>query len=151
MEKLKKLFIKYKEIILYLFFGVCTTAVSWISYYLFNNFVFSHIIENQELSITVSNAAAWVLAVAFAFITNKLFVFESKAKDITILKEIVTFVASRMISGVIEIFLPTGLIYMGLKIPLFGDIGLIPKLIVSVIVIILNYVLSKLLVFRKNK
>ena len=70
MEKIRNLFVKYKELILYLVFGGLTTLVSWGSYAL---------LELSGLSVTVANALSWVCAVAFAFVTNKLFVFESKS------------------------------------------------------------------------
>ncbi len=144
MKKIIELFKKYKEIIMYLIFGVATTLVNFVAYTVF--------IEVLNVEMTVSNAVAWVIAVAFAFVTNKLFVFESKAKGLgTALKEAVSFVGSRAVSGAIEIFLPTGLYAIGLNFDLFGIKGFVAKAAVSIIVIVLNYVFSKLFVFRKKR
>lgn len=136
------LFKKHKEIILYLIFGVATTAVSFIVYSL---------LVTAGLDMTVSNGIAWLAAVTFAFVTNKLFVFESKKTDkTTLLKEGVSFFGARIFSGIIEIFAPTALFWLGLDQPLFGIEGFVAKAIVSVGIIVLNYVLSKLIVFRKK-
>ncbi len=141
---MKKLFLKYKEIIMYVVFGGLTTLVSLLSYSLFA--------EGFLLSITLSSALSWVIAVSFAFVTNKIFVFESKSfKPAVFLREAISFLAARLFSGVIEIFLPEILFNIGLDFELFGVKGLLSKLVVNIIVIILNYILSKLIVFRKER
>ncbi|MGN0538686.1 MAG: GtrA family protein [Candidatus Fimenecus sp.] len=135
---------KYKEIILYVIFGAATTAINWI--------VYTVCIKVFSLEMTLSNALAWIIAVLFAFVTNKVFVFESKDKSIvTILKEGVSFFGSRVATGVLEIFLPTLLFKIGLDQSFLGIDGFWAKAFVSVLVIILNYVFSKLIVFRKKK
>ncbi len=134
---LKKLFVKYYDIISYLFFGVLTTAVNYMVYLPCYNLL--------ELSATLSNVIAWVVAVAFAYLTNKPFVFKShdwSAK--TVLPELSKFVGCRIGSG----FLETAIIFV--TVDLLRWNGNIWKLIVSVLVVILNYVGSKLLVFRKK-
>ena len=142
MEKLCFLFKKHKEIIMYLIFGGLTTLVSLVSYSLF--------VSLLPVGITVASAISWVIAVSFAFITNKLYVFESKSGNIKILlREALSFLAARLISGIVEIFLPELLFKIGLSFSLFGVKGLIAKIIVNVIVIIMNYVFSKLFVFKK--
>jgi putative flippase GtrA len=104
------------------------------------------------LSITVNNAIAWVAGVVFAFVINKLWVFESKSKQAkTVIKEFVSFVVSRALTGVLEIFAPEWLIKLGLNQTIFGIKGMLAKLLVSIIVVILNYVFSKLIVFKKKK
>ncbi len=143
MNKIIELFKKYKEIIMYLIFGVATTLVNFVVYTIF--------VEALRVEMTVSNAVAWVVAVAFAFVTNKLFVFESKKAGVLhVLKEAVTFVGSRVISGAVEILLPTLLFKIGFDFDLFGIKGFAAKAAVSVIVIVLNYIFSKLFVFRKR-
>ena len=138
-----KILVKHKEILLYLFFGVSTTAVNWIIYFLFT--------ELYGAEMTVNNALAWAGAVIFAFVTNKLFVFESKNMSLNVLlKESISFLGARMFSGLFEIFLPTLLFKLGLVQSLFGIEGFFAKAIVSVLVVILNYMLSKVLIFRKN-
>ncbi|MDE6154907.1 MAG: GtrA family protein, partial [Eubacterium sp.] len=93
---MKELWKKYKEIITYIIFGVLTTVVSWGSYTVF--------VEMLSMKVFVGNLLSWVCAIVFAYITNKLWVFESKSwKPSVIGKEIVTFVASRGVTGVIEI------------------------------------------------
>ena len=90
-------------------------------------------------------------AVIFAFVTNKIWVFESKSwKPSVALKEFWLFVAARLITGVLEWFGVPLLVAIGLNQPLFGIDGFVAKILVSVIVIILNYVFSKLIIF-KNK
>lgn len=144
MEKLKNLITKYKEIIMYLIFGVLTTVVSLVSYSLF--------VELLPIGITVASAFSWVIAVSFAFITNKLFVFESRSREVkTVLREALSFFAARIVSGVVEIFLPELLFSVGLDFSLFGVKGLVAKLIVNIIVIIMNYIFSKLFVFKKSR
>lgn len=141
---MKKLFEKYREIIMYLIFGVLTTLVSLISY--------SLLIKFLPLSITAASAISWVIAVSFAFVTNKQFVFKSRSREKkTVLKELISFFLARGISGIVEIFLPELLFKVGLSFSLFGVKGLVSKIIVNVIVIILNYIFSKLWVFKKGR
>ncbi len=129
---------------MYLLFGALTTLVSLVSY--------SLAVELLPFGITVASGISWVIAVTFAFITNKLFVFESKSREFKpVLREALSFFAARIISGVVEIFLPELLFKLGLDFSLFGVTGLVAKIIVNVIVIILNYVFSKLWVFRKGR
>lgn len=142
MEMITKLFRKNREIVMYLIFGVLTTVVNWIVYSLTVNTV----------SMTVANVLAWFCAVIFAFFTNKLFVFESRSWKLSkVVKEIVSFFGSRLATGLVEIFGPTLLFSIGLNQSLFGVKGFLAKVIISVGVIILNYVFSKLIVFRKDK
>ena len=140
---MKKLIVKHKEIILYLFFGVTTTAVNWVVYALMTALL--------HAEITVSNAVAWVAAVVYAFITNKLFVFESKSlAPRVLLSEGMKFISARIASGLLEILLPTVMVAVGLNGTLLGLEGGIAKALVSIVVIVMNYVLSKWLVFRKK-
>lgn len=148
---------KTKEIILYIIFGVLTTLVNWLIYALLAN-IFA-------LSILVCNSISWAGAVAFAFVTNKIWVFDSKSWNLrTVIQEGIAFLASRAMTGVIEIFgVPllslTGfdnIFYgiaekMNLSFQLFYTKGIYSKATLAVIVIILNYVFSKLLVFREKK
>ena len=140
---IRKAFQKHRELIAYLFFGVTTTLVNWCIYSLLHT-LFS-------VDMTLSNAFAWLGAVIYAFITNKLFVFESRSfQSRQVLKEAIAFFASRGLSGLVEIFLPTLLFALGLKGALFGIDGGIAKALVSILIIVMNYVLSKFLVFRKK-
>ena len=86
-----------KEILMYIVFGVLTTLVGWGTYILF---------EKALKSVFWANLLSWICAVAFAYVTNKLWVFESKSWNAKILlKEVSTFLASRGITGVLESFL----------------------------------------------
>ncbi|MBQ6830319.1 MAG: GtrA family protein [Clostridia bacterium] len=144
MDKLKQLWGKYKEVLLYLIFGVATTAVNFV--------IYSLLVKLLHCNMTLSNTVAWLGAVIFAFVTNKLFVFESKRFDLAVLaKEILSFFGARILSGVIEIVLPEQLVNLGLDATIFGIDGLVAKALVSVIVIVLNYVFSKLFIFKKKK
>ena len=141
---IKKLFLKYREIIMYLIFGVSTTLVNWIVYTL--------LVSIANTDVTPANAIAWFAAVIFAYITNKLYVFESKSWKVTVLAhEIISFFGARIASGVFEIFLPELLMKIGLDQAIFGIEGFAAKLVVSVLVIVLNYIFSKLFVFKNKK
>ena len=136
MEKLKALLARYRDVIVYLVFGVLTTVVNYIVYLPCYNVL--------GLSGSVSNAIAWVGAVAFAYVTNKPFVFRShdwSAK--TVLPELTKFVGCRVGSGVLE----TAIIF--LTVDWLGWNGNVMKLLTSVLVVVLNYIGSKLLVFKK--
>ena len=134
---MKKLFEKYRQLALYLFFGVTTTAVNWLVYTPLQPLV----------GMTTANAIAWLVAVAYAFVTNKLFAFDSKSWKNWI-GEGIKFFGARLLSGLFEIFLPTALFALGLDMPLFGIDGGVAKALVSLLIIVMNYVTSKFLVFR---
>ena len=132
------LYKRYKGVIAYLFFGVCTTVVNIISYYICAHWL--------DFSTIVSTAAAWVLAVIFAFVTNKLFVFESRSWEREVLaKEVSSFFLCRAATGGLDIvIMHVGVDRMGLF-----DVGV--KTLSNVIVIILNYVASKWMIFKKRE
>lgn len=137
MKKVISLLKKYEEVISYLFFGGLTTLVNYIVYLPCYNIF--------QWSGTLSNAVAWVVAVAFAFVTNKPFVFKShdwSAK--TLFPELTKFVSCRIGSGLLE----TAIIFV--LVDCLNWNGNIIKLLTSVLVVILNYVASKLLVFRNK-
>ena len=136
LQKIRALVEKYWDIVTYLIFGVLTTVVNYLVYLPIYNLL--------GASAAVSNAIAWVAAVAFAFLTNKPFVCKShdwSAK--TVLPELSKFVGCRVASGVLETLI------LLLAVDILGWNGNIWKIITSVLVVILNYVASKLLVFRK--
>lgn len=138
MKKIKELLFKYKSFIMYAIFGVCTTLLNWASYYLFYNIA--------GIPNVPSTIIAWVLAVAFAFITNKLWVFESRSFEKKILlHEIWTFTAARLATGILDV----GIMY--LTVDVLGWNSTLWKLLSNIVVIILNYVLSKLVVFKKGR
>ncbi len=149
MDKIKALISKYRELISYIFWGAMTTAVSFITYSLFT-LLFTAFLETTA-AVTIANALSWVCAVLFAFITNKLLVFNSKSFEKSVaLPEFLKFLSSRIATGVIEMAGLPLLVLLGLGGELLGIEGLLAKLIINVVVIVLNYVFSKLLIF-KNK
>ena len=136
MNRIFELINKYREILVYLIFGVLTTLVNYLVYLPCYNLA--------HLSASVSNVIAWVFAVAFAYLTNKPFVFHSHDWSTgTVVPELTKFVGSRVLSGAAETLI----------ILLFADVlgwnGNLVKLVTSVLVVIMNYVASKLVVFRK--
>lgn len=150
MDKLKK--ILNRETVLYIIFGVATTAVNYVVFFLLYN-----VLWRQENSL-LANAAAFVAAVIFAFVVNKLFVFESKSWSAgTLKKEIPSFLAARIGSFGIEeagLFLAEEVLKLGgvAAITIGGtvlDWITIVKLALAFVVVALNYVFCKLLVFRK--
>ena len=134
-EKLKALYEKYHATVIYLVFGVLTTVVNYAVYLPLYNFV--------GLPASVCNGIAWVAAVAFAYVTNKLFVFESKSWGDGVLGELLRFVGSRVASGAVET------VSLLLTVDILGWNGNIMKLLLAVFVIVFNYVLSKFFVFKK--
>lgn len=134
---------KYKELLLYLVFGVATTAVNFV--------IYSLLVKFLACNMTMSNAVAWLGAVIFAFVTNKLFVFESKQwRFPLLLKEMLSFFGARFLSGILEIVLPELLYNIGIDFDLFGIQGIVAKALVSIAVILLNYVFSKWFIFKKK-
>ena len=143
MKKLKALYEAHQEIISYLFFGAATTVINWIAYALF--------VGAMGMAITPGNILSWLVAVIFAFITNKLWVFQSKSWAWPLwLKEAAAFFAGRIFSGLVELFGLPLLMKLGLDQSIFGIEGFAAKLVVTVVVIILNYILSKFIAFRKK-
>jgi len=129
-----------KEIIIYLLFGVATTIVNWVVY------VFALLFFN----LTISNAIAWIIAVIFAFVVNKIYVFKSKESSIKgVFKELSLFFGARVISGVFEIVSLPLLVYIGLNQKIYDIEGAVAKIIVSIVVIVSNYWFSKRVIFSQ--
>ena len=137
MLKIKELLNRYKELILYLIFGVLTTAVSFAVQWLFKDVI---VLPYAWLTTVI----AWFCSVLFAFITNKLIVFESKKKQ-GFFKEFFLFYGSRLFTGLVEI----GAMALFVDICHFNYWAI--KIIANVLIIILNYILSKFIVFKKDK
>ena len=145
---MKKRFLKYKEIIMYLIMGGLTTLVSWGTYSLF---AWILPIANQDLLVLTANALSWLLAMTFAYVTNKIWVFESKSWERHfLLKEFGLFVSARLLTGIFEVLAVPGLVWLGCDQSILGVPGMLSKIIVSIIVVLLNYVFSKLIIFRKQ-
>ena len=133
-----KFYHKYKEIINYLIVGVLTTVVSLVSYYIIVSTVLN---PNNAIELQIANIFSWVCAVAFAYVTNRIFVFESKNPNK--LKELTSFVGARLLTLGMDMFI------MFLMVTLLHINDKIAKLVVQVVVTIANYVFSKILVFKK--
>lgn len=134
IEKLLQIYYTYKEPILYLIFGGLTTLVNIITYFVCYNMA--------SLSNVISTIIAWILSVIFAFITNKIYVFESKSKSIIV--ELTSFFLCRLGTGILDL----GIMYFTVDILKWH--ALLMKIISNVIVIILNYIFSKLIIFKKS-
>ena len=137
IQKIRALVVKYWDVLSYLFFGGLTTVVNYLVYLPCYNLL--------QISAAVSNVIAWVVAVAFAYLTNKPFVFRSHDWSWkTVGPELVKFVGCRIGSGLLE----TAIIFVAVDCLQWN--GNIWKLVTSVLVVILNYIASKLLVFRNR-
>ncbi len=151
INTIKLLLIKYKELITYGIFGVATTVVNFAAFKLAN------VVLGEELYL-LSNVIAWVISVVFAYITNKLWVFESKSlKFNVVMKELLSFFAARGFSFIIEelgLYLLVDIAKLSdytLTLFAFGISGtMIAKVIVGVVVVIINYFFSKMFIFRKK-
>lgn len=126
---------KYRSIILYIIFGGLTTLINIIVYYLC-----SHI---GGFSTITSNVIAWILSVLFAYITNRKWVFESQNNERNmIVKEMTSFFGCRLATGVMDV------VIMYITVDMLGLNGLIMKCLSNVIVIIVNYIASKVIIFK---
>lgn len=136
LQRIRNLVVKYWDILAYLIFGVMTTVVNYIIYLPLYNLL--------GMSASVSNAVAWVGAVIFSYLTNKPFVFHSHDWSMkTVVPELTKFVTCRVGSGLAETLI------LLVTVDILGWNGNIWKLVTSVLVVVLNYVSSKLVVFRK--
>ncbi|MBQ8054552.1 MAG: GtrA family protein [Lachnospiraceae bacterium] len=132
---IKEYWDKYKDVILYLVFGVFTTVVNIVSYW-----VCAHVFG---MSVMASTVIAWALAVFFAYVTNRTMVFHSSATEKgEILKEIGSFFACRLGTGVVDWVI----MFVFVNVLHFND--MIVKIAANFIVIVLNYILSKFVIFK---
>lgn len=138
---MKNFLTRYRQMLVYLVVGGMTTFVNWAIYALCVD----------GLGITLANGIAWIGAVIFAFVTNKQLVFESKTwKTKVVLREGLLFVSGRIVTGVLEIVLVPALVGLGLNQTIFGITGMVSKVLVSILVLTLNFVFSKLFIFKRK-
>jgi len=137
---IKKIYTQNKEIINYLIFGILTTIVNLITYYTLTLTIFNATSPN-ELQIT--NLISWITSVSFAYITNKIYVFNYHNQNL--IQEIIKFYTSRLTTLLLDIIL------MHIFVTKLNLNDKIIKLIVAIIIIIINYITSKILVFKNNK
>ena len=136
MKSIKEIFLKYKSVILYILFGGLTTLVNIVVYFACSCLKFS---------TAASTLTAWIISVLFAYITNRKYVFDSKSQGVkSVFKEISNFFLSRFATGLLD------LAVMLLFVDILNFNGMLIKVISNIVVIILNYVLGKFLVFKPS-
>ena len=134
---MKELFMKYKEVISYLFFGVLTTVVNFVVYFACT--------DGLHINYLAATAVSWVAAVLFAYVTNRTWVFESKVSGfMPILREMAVFVGCRVFSGVMDMGI------MFISVDMIGISDRIAKFVTQVAVVVLNYIFSKIIIFRNK-
>ena len=137
MKKIAELLAAYREMIAYLFFGVCTTLVNIAVYYL---------CRTLGMSTSAGTIAAWILSVLFAYVTNRYWVFENRAGDAAgIFREILAFFSCRLATGILDLAI------MVIFADWLHQNDMAVKIISNVLVIILNYLASKLFIFHKEE
>ena len=137
MAKIRAFMNKYQDMIAYLIFGVLTTVVNFL--------VYIPLYRCLNFSAALANAVAWIAAVAFAFVTNKPFVFKSNDWSVRVVfPELGKFVGSRVFSGLLET------VILAVTVDMLQWNALVMKVITAVLVVILNYVASRWIVFAKK-
>lgn len=137
-NKCKEYLEKYRELLLYGIFGVLTTLI--------NIVVYSLCYERLGISNVASNVVAWILSVLFAFITNKIWVFDSKSMEVSVLlKEAVSFFGCRLATGLLDL----AIMYVTVDVMAWNS--MLMKCISNVIVIVVNYIASKLVIFAHKQ
>ena len=137
-DKIKKLYTKYKSIILYVIFGAGTPLVNIVTYFVMYNLLSAPNVP--------SDIVAWIISVLFAFVTNRRYVFEQTDNSVRRLaRDFVSFVGCRLATGVLDV------VIMYLSVDVMGWNGLVWKIISNVIVIVLNYIASKYFIFKKEQ
>lgn len=140
MKKILQLYKKYKEIINYLIVGGLTTVISLAVYYLS---VFTFLNPNNSIELQIANILSWIAGVVFAYFTNRKYVFESRNKNKV--KEATKFVSSRITTLLLDMLI----MWLGVTLLHFND--KLIKILSQILVIIGNYILSKLFVFKKGE
>ncbi|MGL4571571.1 MAG: GtrA family protein [Clostridium sp.] len=138
IDKVFSIYKQFKEQILYIIFGVLTTAINIVAFFACT--------RTLGLGLMTSNIIAWVASVLFAFVTNKIYVFDSRNYTMpVVLRELIDFTISRGATGLLDM----GLMYVFVSV--MGIEDMISKIVINIIVIILNYILSKVYVFKEKK
>ena len=130
---------KYGEIVRYLIVGILTTVVSLVTYY---GCVFTFLNPENALQLQVANVLSWIIAVTFAYITSRIYVFQSKQENI--LREMAAFYSSRLLT----LFMDMAIMFIMVTLCRVND--KLAKLVVQVVVTVANYVFSKIFVFRRE-
>ncbi len=140
MNKILSLYKKYREIINYVIVGGLTTVVSMVLFY---GSIWTFLDAQNPIELQLANVLSWVGAVLFAYVTNRIFVFQSKSSNI--LKEFISFVGSR----VLTLLLDMGTMFLLVTVLDFNEN--ISKIVAMVLVTVGNYVISKIFVFKKRE
>lgn len=128
---------KYYSLIAYMFFGVCTTVINIVVYKIMYSML--------NIANIPANIIAWIAAVIFAYITNKLFVFDSKSFNISVLlHELIAFISCRLLTGVLDLSI------MFVAVDIMYQSEIFWKIISNIFVIVINYIASKIVIFKKN-
>ena len=139
LEDIKELYIEFKEIINYVIFGGLAMLVNFVSY-----FIFARVYHIDEV---ISSGLSWFCSVLFAYVTNKIFVFDSKTNGKKeVIKECISFFLARIVSGIL---CDVGTFALMVDVLHIHDI--VSKVVTQVMVVIMNYVFSKFIVFKKEK
>lgn len=142
VEKIKALCVKYRELIVYIIIGGLTTLVSWAAKFAWNFVFYGGTAYPTELQTVILSTVEWVAGVAFAYPTNRRFVFQSKSPEI--FRECAKFVLSRVSTYLLSVVLNVLFTWLGVNV-------YVTTIIAAVAVVIANYVISKLFVFRKKE
>lgn len=135
MKDILGLIKKYKSLISYVFWGICTTVINIAAYYLLYDLL--------NVANVPSTIIAWIIAVVFAYITNKIFVFDSRSFEIKkIAREMISFFGCRFLTGVMDVAI------MYFAVDIFELNAMLWKIISNILVVILNYIAGKLIVFK---
>lgn len=138
LRKFYNIYKEKKEVLLYLFFGGLTFVISVLTYAYFNQMV--------KMPALIANIISWVLAVLFAFLTNRVWVFQSVTKTVNaFIKQMISFFAGRIVTLLIEEAI------LGIFVDMLHFNSVLTKIIAQVIVIVLNYVISKAFIFKKQE
>lgn len=144
MQKIIELYKKYEEIVNYLIFGVLTTVVSLATKYLL---LFTILDAKNSIQLQIAVIVSWITACTFAYVTNRIWVFKSKSKNI--LKEAISFFTARLATLGLEMLIMFVFVTaLGLNSDLWVIIW---SLVAQVVVIVANYVFSKLFIFKNSK
>lgn len=139
LKDIKELYIEFKEIINYVIFGGLAMLVNFVSY-----FIFARVYHIDEV---ISSGLSWFCSVLFAYVTNKIFVFDSKTNGKKeVIKECISFFLARIVSGIL---CDVGTFALMVDVLHINDI--VSKVVTQVMVVIMNYVFSKFIVFKKEK
>ena len=147
IARIKELFQKHKSVILYIIFGGLTTVIDWaVSFALYH--AFADAMDANRLLMHVFDVVAWICAVTFAFVTNRIWVFESKKRGfLPIMGELAAFAGGRVLTlGIQE-----GILLLWYTILHSDQSPFLLRIVVSIIVVVLNYFISKWFVFRKKQ